>query len=164
MIDYNVQYIKKVSIGAFFFNPHVYQIYWRSLEPFVRLKMSEPSISSTSSSLELLRPWEVSISQTHTHSTASQYKSLYYHCHYLFTVSVEEILLGSADQYRFLCGGSLPVPGQSDSENFTQTMDSVTIMGFTQEESTCKRGASQIDGEENINMISYNTYLTTEQK
>uniref|UniRef100_A0A8C2Q379 Myosin, heavy chain 14, non-muscle n=1 Tax=Cyprinus carpio TaxID=7962 RepID=A0A8C2Q379_CYPCA len=39
-------------------------------------------------------------------------------------------------KYRFLCGGSLPVPGQSDSENFTQTMDSVTIMGFTQEEST----------------------------
>uniref|UniRef100_A0A673FZJ7 Myosin-10-like n=1 Tax=Sinocyclocheilus rhinocerous TaxID=307959 RepID=A0A673FZJ7_9TELE len=48
----------------------------------------------------------------------------------------KELLLGSADQYRFLCGGSLPVPGQSDSENFTQTMDSVTIMGFTQEEST----------------------------
>lgn len=53
-------------------------------------------------------------------------------------ISVEELLLGSADQYRFLCGGSLPVPGQSDSENFTQTMDSVTIMGFTPEESTCK--------------------------
>ncbi|ROL49888.1 Myosin-10 [Anabarilius grahami] len=48
----------------------------------------------------------------------------------------KELLLGSADQYRFLCGGSLPVPGQSDSENFTQTMDSVTIMGFTPEEST----------------------------
>ncbi|XP_077065192.1 uncharacterized protein myh14 isoform X7 [Siphateles boraxobius] len=48
----------------------------------------------------------------------------------------KELLLGSADQYRFICGGSLPVPGQSDSENFTQTMDSVTIMGFTQEEST----------------------------
>ncbi|XP_058602225.1 myosin-10 isoform X8 [Onychostoma macrolepis] len=48
----------------------------------------------------------------------------------------KELLLGSADQYRFLCGGSLPIPGQSDSENFTQTMDSVTIMGFNQEEST----------------------------
>ncbi|RXN24563.1 myosin-10-like isoform X6 [Labeo rohita] len=48
----------------------------------------------------------------------------------------KELLLGSADQYRFLCGGSLPVPGQSDSENFTQTMDSMAIMGFTQEEST----------------------------
>ncbi|XP_039550441.1 myosin-10 isoform X4 [Pimephales promelas] len=47
----------------------------------------------------------------------------------------KELLLGSADEYRFICGGSLPVPGQSDSENFTQTMDSVTIMGFTQEES-----------------------------
>ncbi|KAI2655485.1 Myosin-10 [Labeo rohita] len=50
--------------------------------------------------------------------------------------SEAELLLGSADQYRFLCGGSLPVPGQSDSENFTQTMDSMAIMGFTQEEST----------------------------
>ncbi|TRY94300.1 hypothetical protein DNTS_030381 [Danionella cerebrum] len=49
---------------------------------------------------------------------------------------VEELLLGNADQYRFLCGGSLPVPGQSDSENFTQTMDSMSIMGFTQEECT----------------------------
>ncbi|TSK34818.1 Myosin-10 [Bagarius yarrelli] len=47
-----------------------------------------------------------------------------------------ELLLGSADQYRFLCGGSVPVPGQSDSENFTQTMDSMNIMGFTQEECT----------------------------
>ncbi|KAK7157389.1 hypothetical protein R3I93_008770 [Phoxinus phoxinus] len=48
----------------------------------------------------------------------------------------KELLLGSADEYRFICSGALPVPGQSDSENFTQTMDSVTIMGFTQEEST----------------------------
>jgi len=46
----------KVCIGAFFFNLHVYQICWRSLEPSGRLKMSEPSTSSTSSSLELLRP------------------------------------------------------------------------------------------------------------
>ncbi|XP_018592797.1 myosin-10 isoform X2 [Scleropages formosus] len=45
-----------------------------------------------------------------------------------------DLLLGSADQYRFLSGGSIPVPGQSDAENFTQTMDSMTIMGFTQEE------------------------------
>lgn len=54
----------------------------------------------------------------------------------LRTVFVAELLLGSADQYRFLCGGSVPVPGQSESENFTQTMDSMNIMGFTQEECT----------------------------
>ncbi|KAK1795182.1 hypothetical protein P4O66_010359, partial [Electrophorus voltai] len=47
-----------------------------------------------------------------------------------------ELLLASADQYRFLCGGSVPVPGQSDSENFSQTMDSMSIMGFTQDECT----------------------------
>ncbi|XP_055065679.2 uncharacterized protein myh14 isoform X3 [Misgurnus anguillicaudatus] len=47
----------------------------------------------------------------------------------------KELLLGGADEYRFLCGGSLPVPGQSDAENFTQTMDSMTIMGFSNEES-----------------------------
>ncbi|KAM9310763.1 LOW QUALITY PROTEIN: uncharacterized protein myh14 [Pholidichthys leucotaenia] len=46
-----------------------------------------------------------------------------------------ELLLGTADQYRFLSGGSIPVPGQSDSENFTQTMDSMAIMNFTPEES-----------------------------
>ncbi|KAM6910646.1 uncharacterized protein myh14 [Xenentodon cancila] len=45
-----------------------------------------------------------------------------------------DLLLGSADEYRFLSGGSIPVPGQSDSENFTQTMDSMAIMGFTPEE------------------------------
>ncbi|XP_049336000.1 myosin-10 isoform X6 [Astyanax mexicanus] len=47
-----------------------------------------------------------------------------------------ELLLGGADQYRFLCGGSIPVPGQSDADNFTQTMDSMSIMGFTPEECT----------------------------
>eukprot|EP00066_Takifugu_rubripes_P027865 XP_011617131.1 PREDICTED: myosin-10 [Takifugu rubripes] len=46
----------------------------------------------------------------------------------------EELLLGSVDEYRFLTCGSIPVPGQSDSENFTQTMDSMAIMGFTPEE------------------------------
>ncbi|XP_068592506.1 myosin-10 isoform X2 [Cebidichthys violaceus] len=46
-----------------------------------------------------------------------------------------DLLLGTADEYRFLSGGSIPVPGQSDSENFTQTMDSMVIMGFTPEES-----------------------------
>uniref|UniRef100_A0A672P3B0 Myosin-10-like n=1 Tax=Sinocyclocheilus grahami TaxID=75366 RepID=A0A672P3B0_SINGR len=59
-----------------------------------------------------------------------------FHIFYQLLSGASELLLGSADQYRFLCGGSLPVSGQSDSENFTQTMDSVTIMGFTQEEST----------------------------
>ncbi|XP_069393688.1 myosin-10 isoform X6 [Paralichthys olivaceus] len=46
-----------------------------------------------------------------------------------------DLLLGTADEYRFLSGGSIPVPGQSDSDNFTQTMDSMAIMGFTPEES-----------------------------
>ncbi|CAN9513645.1 unnamed protein product [Ophioblennius macclurei] len=46
-----------------------------------------------------------------------------------------DLLLGTADEYRFLSGGSIPVPGQSDSENFTQTMDSMAIMGFNAEES-----------------------------
>lgn len=46
--------------------------------------------------------------------------------------------MGTADQYRFLSGGSIPVPGQSDSENFTQTMDSMGIMGFNAEEKLCK--------------------------
>ncbi|MED6244107.1 hypothetical protein ATANTOWER_019767 [Ataeniobius toweri] len=54
-----------------------------------------------------------------------------------------DLLLGSADEYRFLSGGSIPVPGQSDSENFMQTMDSVAIMGFTPEESVCKQEAGR---------------------
>ncbi|XP_063055270.1 myosin-10 isoform X2 [Engraulis encrasicolus] len=47
-----------------------------------------------------------------------------------------DLLLGTPEQYRFLSGGSIPVPGQSDAENFTQTMDSMSIMGFTSEELT----------------------------
>ncbi|XP_034554514.1 myosin-10 [Notolabrus celidotus] len=47
-----------------------------------------------------------------------------------------DLLLGTADQYRFLSGGSIPVPGQSDADNFTQTVDSMSIMGITPEEST----------------------------
>lgn len=50
-----------------------------------------------------------------------------------------DLLLGTADEYRFLSGGSIPVPGQSDAENFTQTMDSMAIMGFSPEELLCKR-------------------------
>ncbi|XP_062394116.1 LOW QUALITY PROTEIN: myosin-10 [Sardina pilchardus] len=47
-----------------------------------------------------------------------------------------DLLLGTAEQYRFLSGGSIAVTGQSESENFTQTMDSMAIMGFTPEEMT----------------------------
>lgn len=57
-----------------------------------------------------------------------------------------DLLLGTADEYRFLSGGSIPVTGQSDSENFTQTMDSMAIMGFIPEESLCKTG--EREGEE----------------
>nr|XP_057941321.1 myosin-10 isoform X2 [Doryrhamphus excisus] len=46
----------------------------------------------------------------------------------------KDLLLGTADQYRFLSGGSINVPGQSDAENFTQTMDSMAIMGFNPDE------------------------------
>ncbi|CAL8247285.1 unnamed protein product [Lota lota] len=46
-----------------------------------------------------------------------------------------DLLLGNPDEYRFLSGGSIPIPGQSDADNFTQTMDSMTIMGFSPEES-----------------------------
>ncbi|XP_049585470.1 myosin-10 isoform X5 [Syngnathus scovelli] len=45
-----------------------------------------------------------------------------------------DLLLGTADEYRFLSGGAISVPGQSDGENFTQTMDSMAIMGFNPEE------------------------------
>ncbi|XP_077433098.1 uncharacterized protein myh14 isoform X6 [Vanacampus margaritifer] len=45
-----------------------------------------------------------------------------------------DLLLGTADEYRFLSGGSIVVPGQSDAENFTQTMDSMAIMGFNPDE------------------------------
>lgn len=66
----------------------------------------------------------------------------HFHLHLCFPLcpSLADLLLGTADEYRFLSGGSIPVPGQSDSENFTQTMDSMAIMGFTPEELLCKTG------------------------
>uniref|UniRef100_A0A3Q3X794 Uncharacterized protein n=1 Tax=Mola mola TaxID=94237 RepID=A0A3Q3X794_MOLML len=59
--------------------------------------------------------------------------SLYFISLFL-SLFLADLLLGTPDQYRFLTGGSIPVPGQSDSENFTQTMDSMAIMGFTSDE------------------------------
>lgn len=59
---------------------------------------------------------------------------------FFFPPCSADLLLGSVDEYRFLTCGSIHVPGQSDSENFTQTMDSMAIMGFTEEEKMCKRG------------------------
>lgn len=121
----------------------VCQTFWRSLEPSGRPKKKEPSTFSTSYSVEPLRPWEVRThrhmhSQTSTLSVQIDFFLVFFLTICSCTVCVAELLLGGADQYRFLCGGSIPVPGQSDAENFTQTMDSMSIMGFTQEECTCK--------------------------
>uniref|UniRef100_A0AAY4AAL5 Myosin, heavy chain 14, non-muscle n=1 Tax=Denticeps clupeoides TaxID=299321 RepID=A0AAY4AAL5_9TELE len=56
--------------------------------------------------------------------------------HIFYQLLCADLLLAGAEQYRFLSNGAVPVPGQNDSENFTQTMDSMTIMGFSQEEAT----------------------------
>lgn len=63
-----------------------------------------------------------------------------YLCFIFLFPLLADLLLGTADEYRFLTGGSIPVPGQSDSENFIQTMDSMDIMGFTPDERLSKRG------------------------
>lgn len=75
---------------------------------------------------------------------------------YLLFPSLADLLLGTADEYRFLSGGSVPVAGQSDSDNFTQTMDSMAIMGFTPEESMCKGG----DGGNKESFLSLYLILT----
>ncbi|XP_066568933.1 myosin-10 [Amia ocellicauda] len=46
----------------------------------------------------------------------------------------EELLLEPCAQYRFLSGGALSVPGHSDAELFSQTLDAMAVMGITEEE------------------------------
>ncbi|XP_069038754.1 myosin-10 isoform X2 [Lepisosteus oculatus] len=41
------------------------------------------------------------------------------------------LLLASGDQYRFLSSGLLAVSGQSDPEDFTQTLEAMSVMGFS---------------------------------
>ncbi|XP_039596967.1 myosin-10 isoform X3 [Polypterus senegalus] len=45
-----------------------------------------------------------------------------------------DLLLEGFDQYRFLSNGFVPVPGQTDKENFQETLESMRIMGFHQDE------------------------------
>uniref|UniRef100_A0A670J7N6 Myosin heavy chain 14 n=1 Tax=Podarcis muralis TaxID=64176 RepID=A0A670J7N6_PODMU len=44
-----------------------------------------------------------------------------------------ELLLEPFNQYRFVSNGYLPIPGQQDKEIFHETMESMRIMGFSQQ-------------------------------
>ncbi|XP_047435458.1 myosin-11a isoform X2 [Mugil cephalus] len=46
----------------------------------------------------------------------------------------EDLLLESFNNYRFLCAGHVQLPGQQDDEMYEETMEAMTIMGFTDEE------------------------------
>ncbi|XP_078739237.1 LOW QUALITY PROTEIN: uncharacterized protein LOC144952628 [Lampetra fluviatilis] len=58
----------------------------------------------------------------------------YYLLHGASPAQREELLLEGFPSYRFLCGGPIAVPGAPDKEMFQQTVEALTIMGFTQEE------------------------------
>ncbi|XP_041087835.1 myosin-10-like isoform X3 [Polyodon spathula] len=45
-----------------------------------------------------------------------------------------DLLLEGFDSYRFLSCGFVPIPGQTDRENFQETLESMKIMGFNQDE------------------------------
>uniref|UniRef100_UPI00358E3D65 myosin-10-like isoform X3 n=1 Tax=Myxine glutinosa TaxID=7769 RepID=UPI00358E3D65 len=45
-----------------------------------------------------------------------------------------ELLVENFNSYRFLSNGCIPIPGQKDKDNFQETMESMSIMGFSQEE------------------------------
>uniref|UniRef100_A0A8C5PUY2 Uncharacterized protein n=1 Tax=Leptobrachium leishanense TaxID=445787 RepID=A0A8C5PUY2_9ANUR len=45
-----------------------------------------------------------------------------------------DLLLEPFNQYRFLSNGNLPIPGQQDKDVFQETMESMKIMGFSNEE------------------------------
>uniref|UniRef100_A0A3Q2Y746 Myosin, heavy chain 11a, smooth muscle n=1 Tax=Hippocampus comes TaxID=109280 RepID=A0A3Q2Y746_HIPCM len=46
----------------------------------------------------------------------------------------EELLLEPFSNYRFLVAGHVQIPGQQDDEMYEETMEAMTIMGFTDEE------------------------------
>ncbi|KAL0992608.1 hypothetical protein UPYG_G00095660 [Umbra pygmaea] len=46
----------------------------------------------------------------------------------------EELLLEDFGSYRFLVSGHVEIPGQEDDEMFTETMEAMEIMGFTEDE------------------------------
>ncbi|XP_043936530.1 myosin-10-like isoform X2 [Protopterus annectens] len=48
-----------------------------------------------------------------------------------------DLLLESFNNYRFLSNGYLPIPGQQDKDNYQETMESMKIMGISNEEITC---------------------------
>ncbi|KAK6476131.1 myosin-11-like isoform X2 [Huso huso] len=48
----------------------------------------------------------------------------------------KDLLLEGFGDYRFLMAGHVPVPGASDSEMFEETLEAMSIMGFTEEEQT----------------------------
>lgn len=46
----------------------------------------------------------------------------------------EELLLEPFSNYRFLVAGHVQIPAQQDDEMYEETMEAMTIMGFTDEE------------------------------
>uniref|UniRef100_A0A452I2Y5 Uncharacterized protein n=1 Tax=Gopherus agassizii TaxID=38772 RepID=A0A452I2Y5_9SAUR len=46
----------------------------------------------------------------------------------------KDLLLESFNNYTFLSNGHVPIPGQQDDEMFQETLEAMTIMGFSEEE------------------------------
>lgn len=46
----------------------------------------------------------------------------------------DDLLLESFNNYRFLSAGHVQLPGQQDDEMYEETLEAMTIMGFTDEE------------------------------
>lgn len=50
-----------------------------------------------------------------------------------------DLLLEGFNNYTFLSNGYVPIPSQQDNEMFEETLEAMTIMGFTEEEQIGKR-------------------------
>lgn len=48
----------------------------------------------------------------------------------------EDLLLEGFNKYRFLMEGHVQVPGNQDDDMYEETMEAMSIMGFTDEERT----------------------------
>lgn len=64
--------------------------------------------------------------------------SLSWHTYTFLLCLLDDLLLEGFNNYTFLSNGHVPIPAQQDDEMFQETLEAMRIMGFTEEEQTCK--------------------------
>lgn len=67
-----------------------------------------------------------------------------------------DLLLEGFNNYTFLSNGYVPIPSQQDNEMFEETLEAMTIMGFTEEEQIGKRSKEEFARNSGSGCLEYN--------